>query len=530
MFRFYVISIFCLILFSCSSLMKKESKVEVLLESPNVRVENFPETFNLKAKGTVLTRCAANKCSPEEIAKMDAGTIKGFIKEGEWEEYIELEGKDDPKKKYSVLWMRGIYKNGKKEGKWEEFEEKYDPSTKVKKLVKKQFGEFKENKKEGTWTLLFETGEKLKETIYVSGKKHGPEKKFSIKGIQVEEINYIEGERDGIYWKKTASELTQCEGTFTKEQKTGKWTEYNTEEKKPGKFKAVLAYVNNKRDGAAVFYHPDGVTKSTEGNYKEDYKIGFWKQYYPTGSVESEGNRKAESGTIESEEKEAGDENEITEVKAVKETKTFKEQTSACPSPNVNGKSNNVGEWKKYYQSGDLFSVGSYDEKGMPTKEWKFFYKGNKLRCKGTMANALMMQKGELYSESGELEGKGNMMLSMFSIDEKTDQMKDKMIPALPFTFYKAGKKYLEILPATKNANDSKNVGSVSSEEEVRKETSAIEYDASGAKLGEGPYMFIPTQAFGGKKHGCWTEGGKKVSYLMGRVQTGRLAEMSNCK
>ena len=146
------------------------------------------------------------------------------------------------------------------------------------------------------------------------------------------------------------------------------------------------------------------------------------------------------------------------------------------------------------------------------------------------MANALMMQKGELYDESGELEGKGNMMLSMFSIDEKTDKMKDKMIPALPFTFYKAGKKYLEILPATKNANDSKVADGTSSEEEVRKETSAIEYDASGAKLGEGPYMFIPTQAFGGKKHGCWTEGGKKVSYLMGRVQTGRLAEMSNCK
>ena len=383
--------------------MKKESKVEVLLESPNVRVENFPETFNLKAKGTVLTRCAANKCSPEEIAKMDIGAIKSFVKDGEWEEYIELEGKEDPKKKYSVLWMRGIYKNGKKEGRWEEFEEKYDPSTKVKKLVKKQFGEFKDNKKEGTWTLLFETGEKLKETIYAAGKKHGTEKKFSLKGIQVEEINYIEGERDGVYWKKTASELTQCEGTFTKEQKTGKWTEYNTEEKKPGKLKAVLSYVNNKRDGSAVFYHPDGITKSTEGNYKEDYKIGFWKQYYPTGSVESEGNRKAESGTIESEEKEINDENEIAEIKSAKETKTFKEQTSAC-------------------------------------------------RCKGTMANALMMQKGELYDESGELEGKGNMMLSMFSIDEKTDKMKDKMIPALPFTFYKAGKKYLEILPATKNA------------------------------------------------------------------------------
>ena len=147
--------------------------------------------------------------------------------------------------------MKGGYTNGKKEGIWEEFEEKYDPSTKIKKLVKKQFGAFKENKKDGVWTLLYETGEKLKETPFVDGKKHGTEKKFSIKGAQIEETNYAEGERHGIYWKKTATELAMCEGAFTKEQKTGKWTEYTVEDKKPGKLKAVLLYNNNKRDGAS---------------------------------------------------------------------------------------------------------------------------------------------------------------------------------------------------------------------------------------------------------------------------------------
>jgi antitoxin component YwqK of YwqJK toxin-antitoxin module len=515
-----------LILFYCSSLMQKDKKTEFSLETPNLRVEKFPETFNLKGKGIVITRCAANNCSAEEIAKMDPGAIKSFVKDGKWEEYIEIVDKEDPKKKYSVLWMSGTYKDGKKEGGWEEFEEKYDPSTKIKKLVKKQFGEFKDNKKEGVWTLLTESGEKLKETPYVAGKKHGAEKKFNIKGIQIEEINYIQGERHGEYWKKNSSQLAECTGTYTKEQKTGKWTEYNTIEKKPDRYKAIISYTNDKRDGAAVIYQADGITKAAEGNYKENYKVGFWKQYYPSGALESEGNRKAEPGVIESEEKEA--DSEIGEVKEIKEAKTMKEQSSSCPSPNVNGKSINIGEWKKYYQSGDLFSVGSYDEKGLPAKDWKFYYKGNKLRCKGTMANALMMKNGELYDSSGNLEGKGNMMLSMFSIDEKTDQMKDKMIPAIPFTFYKEGKKYIEILPITKasESGDRSTEGS----EEVRKETTAVEYNASGAQVGSGPYMFIPTQPYGGKKHGCWTEGGKKVPYLMGRVQTGRMAEMSNCK
>jgi hypothetical protein len=156
-----------------------------------------------------------------------------------------------------------------------------------------------------------------------------------------------------------------------------------------------------------------------------------------------------------------------------------KEQESLCPGPNLNGKSVNTGEWKKYYQSGDLFSVGAYDDKGLPTKEWKFYYKGMKLRCKGTMSNSIMMQNGELYDKTGAIEGKGNMMLSMFSIDDKTDEMKDKMIPALPFTYFKAGKKYLEILPSNKPAEPSGDEAKTEGEE-IRREFRA---DAGGAKL-----------------------------------------------
>ena len=300
MYSLKIVTVLSFFLISCASFMQKDKKAEFSFESPNIRVEKFPETFNLKGKGIVKTQCPANACSPEQISKMDAGAIKGFTKDGAWEEYMEITDQVDPKKKYSVLWMKGSYTNGKKEGIWEEFEEKYDPSTKIKKLVKKQFGAFKENKKDGVWTLLYET-----------------EKKYSIKGAQIEEINYVEGERHGIYWKKTASELAMCEGTFTKEQKTGKWTEYTVEDEKPGKLKAVLLYNNNKRDGAATIYQPDGVTKAAEGNYKEDYKIGFWKQYYPTGAIDSEGNRKAEPGAIESEEKEEDSESGYKEIKEV---------------------------------------------------------------------------------------------------------------------------------------------------------------------------------------------------------------------
>lgn len=66
---------------------------------------------------------------------MDAGAIKGFTKDGAWEEYMEITDQVDPKKNTVFFGWKAVIRT-EKEGIWEEFEEKYDPSTKIKKLVK----------------------------------------------------------------------------------------------------------------------------------------------------------------------------------------------------------------------------------------------------------------------------------------------------------------------------------------------------------------------------------------------------------
>lgn len=495
---------------ACSSANKKDKKLEYYLESPNIRVEKFPQTFNMKGRGEVKTNCASNQCTELEADKIENDAAKNLVKDGKWDEYNELND-EEKKKKYSVLVRKGTYKEGIRDGFWEEYEEKID-ENKVKKMVKKQEGNYKEGKKEGIWTTFYETGEKLKEIPYKDDKRHGSEKKFSKKGEQTEEIDYVEGIKQGKYWKKNTKGWLECKGEYNKDLKSGMWSEYNTE-KLSDVLKYNVTYKDDKKNGPAVYYYPEGNTKMSEGDFKDNYKSGFWTDFYQNGNKRNETTKKPFP---------------------LPEEKDIKEEFSVCPGPNKIGKSVPFGEGKQYYQSGDLFSVGSYNEKGQPVKDWKFYHKGNKVKAKGTMNNTIMMQNGEIYDQNGELEGKGTMMLSMFSIDQETDEIKTKVYPGLPFTFYKDGKKYIEILNKTVEKPVSKEAvveeESKKEAEPESKETFAYQYDGGGGKTGEGPYMFIPTQPYGGKKHGCWTEGGKKVYYLMGKVNTGFLAKSQKCE
>ncbi len=489
-----LITLLLLLTIACAG-NKREKKSEFYIIEPNTRMEKFPKTFNLKGEGIVKTNCPNNTCNSDQADDIKLELAKSFIKDGVWQEYREIED-DDKKKKYSSLILKGNYKDGKKNGIWQEFTEK-SKSGGEKINYKTNEGEYIDDVKNGVWTQFYESGNKAKQTPYKEGKKNGTEQKFSSKGEVTEETTYAEDSREGNYFKKSSSGSMICQGNFSKDKKQGKWIEYNSITEKPNVLKFEFNFIDGKKEGAAIFYAEDG-TKSQEGNYKNDYKIAYWKDYFPSGQIRSEGNKKAQPG-----------ENE----------KDLKELDSSCPSPNSNGKSTNIGEWKNYYKSGDLFSIGNYDEKGQPSKDWQFFYKGNKLKAKGEMGNALMMKNGVLYEDNGNVIGKGNLMLSMFTLDEKNDTMNSKAIPALPFTFFKNGKKHLELLDANNKEG-----------EEKRTNITAIEYDTSGNKVGEGSFVFIPTQDFGGKKHGCWKESGKTVSYMMGKIQTGALASMSGCK
>ncbi|ONF93040.1 LIC20035 family adhesin [Leptospira santarosai] len=297
---------------SCSTMPGVENKgkdQEIQILPPNIRVEKYKETFNMKAEGPVVTDCSGKPCTPEQLDGLKPDQIKKF----------------------------------KKNGAWKEYQEKEDSSTKKKVSVLIRTGEYKDDKREGSWKTLYETGEVLRDTPYVAGVKEGEEKKFKRDGTQTESVSYKADKKNGPYWKKNNEGLMDEEGSYKDDQKDGLWTEYYAEPGQNGAKKKVSNYSNGQKQGAETSYHKDGSTVQSEGSYKDDLKTGIWKTYYDNGTIQTEGGYKPKL--------EPGTEKE----KDPKEKKALRS-----------------GYWKEYYKNGNIFAEGQreHTRKGVWKFNW----------------------------------------------------------------------------------------------------------------------------------------------------------------
>lgn len=423
---------------------------------PNIRIDKFKDTFNMKGEGPVKD-CGGKPCTDGDIDNLKPDQIKALKKHGEWKEYVEKE--DESKKKFSVLDMQGNYVDGQRDG---------------------------------VWTKLGEKGEKLRETTYKLGKKDGVEKKFNLKGEQTEETNFVDNKKDGKYWKKNSKGFMETEGLFKNDLREGTWTEYHAKEADMIK-KNVSEYSKDKKNGKSTSYHKDGTTVSAEGLYKDGLKSGAWKNYYDNGKPESEGSYAPREAPKDKGEKET-----------VKPATPPPGGDVTAPEPEK--KAFRMGHWKEYYKNGQVFAEGQreHTRKG----EWKFFDNTGKLRFKGKMANEAGMESAEVYDEkTGEIIGKGKLFFNLIKIDEETQNIKAGFKPSNPYTYYKDGKKDFDVLGEDKEGN-----------------VMGVQYDSSGREIGRGPVI-----AMNRKKNGCWTEGGKKVYYVMDKPNA-KMGDMQGCK
>ncbi|RHX78797.1 LIC20035 family adhesin [Leptospira yasudae] len=306
------LSLLAVLAVACSTTPGVENKgkdQEIQILPPNIRVEKYKETFNMKAEGPVTTDCGGKPCTPEQLDGLKPDQIKKF----------------------------------KKNGAWKEYQEKEDSATKKKISVLIRTGEYKDDKREGSWKTLYETGEVLRDTPYVGGVKEGEEKKFKRDGVQTESTTYKADKKHGPYWKKNNEGLMDEEGSYKDDQKDGLWTEYYAEPGQNGAKKKVSNYSNGQKQGAETSYHKDGSTVQSEGSYKDDLKTGIWKTYYDNGSIQMEGGYKPKL--------EPGTEKE----KDPKEKKALRS-----------------GYWKEYYKNGNVFAEGQreHTRKGVWKFNW----------------------------------------------------------------------------------------------------------------------------------------------------------------
>jgi antitoxin component YwqK of YwqJK toxin-antitoxin module len=127
---------------------------------------------------------------------------------------------------------RGKTVNRLKEGEWKYF---HKASTK---LLCVEF--YKNGKLEGLRKVFFENGAIAEETSYVNGIKNGPYKKYTEKGIVLEESNFSKGKYEGIATFRESNGQLSAKGPFVDGGKMGMWQFYsNGKLKKEEKYPVV---------------------------------------------------------------------------------------------------------------------------------------------------------------------------------------------------------------------------------------------------------------------------------------------------
>jgi antitoxin component YwqK of YwqJK toxin-antitoxin module len=191
-----------------------------------------------------------------------------------------------------------------------------------------------------------------------------------------------------------------------------------------------------------------------------------------------------------------------------------------------------IGEWKEYYPTGQLFSIGSY-QGGIKSGEWKYFSSNGTLRAQGKMKNDFfcfycsnakinskfayyrssldfskyesLTENVKIYGEDGILEGEGNLESSEVAIDNKTNEFIHNYKKGVPYKIFKNKKVISEF-----KRDDSGSISMIKSGE-------------NGDLFGTGPSL-------NSTPNGCWTlKNGIKKFYSMG-IEDSLNGELQNCK
>lgn len=200
--------------------------------------------------------------------------------------------------------------------------------------------------KTGLWKDFYENGNVKTECSFWDGKKNGFYKEYSEEGNLVKIEKYQNDEK-----QENAPELKSYDLKY----------DYYPN----GKVKVEGSYYNNKAEGVRREYTPEGKIEKSYvfkngvmigiGIVDENgWKQGAWKEYYDDGSLKQEGSY-------------------------------FNTKKS--------------GLWKFYFQGNNSIveQIGTYDNKGNPIGEWKWFYESGNIHrienYENGMLNGLMEEK-----------------------------------------------------------------------------------------------------------------------------------------
>jgi uncharacterized protein len=343
-------------------------------------------------------------------------------------------------------------------------------------------GTMRNGKPDGYWKSYYENGQLKSEGNRVNFKLDSTWKFYSDKGVITSELNYKEGIRHGVQKTFYESGALQSEETDSMAVKNG-ISKFYTE---AGKLQKTIPFVKGVEHGMAKEYADDGriilSTTYRNGYFQKEEKInridklgmkqGVWKEFYDNDAVKFEGTYKddrrdgffkqyAMDGRVLSKEewrngelilakKKEEDKFEVKrqyyETGATKIVGTYKKGVpegvfrqydeqgnlggtkvyhagKVLREGTMDEQGREQGQWKEFYESGHVKSIGSYID-GKREGDWKFSFENDSTEQVGTYVKGKPNGPWKWYYPNGALRreetytaGKENGYMKEYGVD-----------------------------------------------------------------------------------------------------------------
>jgi len=199
------------------------------------------------------------------------GTMIGGKKQGNFRLYDkngrEVDGELYDKDK---LMARGMIDSlGRREGSWIFY---YDTGE------KRSEGKYEKGMKQGPWKFYFKNGKIEQDGNYKDDLAYGAWKWYYASGTLHREEFYKKGKEDGNSVEYDSAGVVLNQGEYIEGYKTGVWQLWVNDHREQGEF------VDGERNGKWVWYLGNG-QKVFEGNFQNGLAIERHKRWYPNGNL-----------------------------------------------------------------------------------------------------------------------------------------------------------------------------------------------------------------------------------------------------
>lgn len=301
------------------------------------------------------------------------------------------------------------------------------------------------NLKQGVWKEFYPNGALKQEVTYTDDKMHGYLKEYSLTGSLLNTTKYLNGVvqnnvpeltkvdvrtdyydngtvhftrtykediAEGIHREfspegKVISAQIFVEGLLTAEgildtagRQQGFWKEFFPD----GKIKSKGEYLNSKRIGEWVFYHPNGKVEQKGLYDKKGNAQGTWKWFYESGNILLEENYR--NGLVDGLMVEYSDSGQVITkgeyVDGLKEGEWMLE-LKGYREEGVYKADNRDGEWKHYFtENNKLRFVGKFID-GVPDGIHTYYYLNGNVKQIGKYIGGSKEGEWKFYDETGYL-------------------------------------------------------------------------------------------------------------------------------